>query len=416
MIKQFLKKLNLFKIYIVFLFLLSSYYLASVYLLTVNNAMSEWVINYGGGFVRRGLIGELIFQFSNFFELKLRDLFLILQIFLYLVYYISIYWLLKDFKKNLIICLAIFSPVFFSFGLYELEALGRKEILMYILFFLNFYLFYKIKNINLNYIFTYFSLPILILSHESVIFYFTFYLFFFFILDEKKNIRFWILNILTILIIIGLSLLIYTNPHTAIDNAQMCKKLMEFSNETCGLAAAFTTANISKHINEVDWKFVDIKNYFFIFVFGYSAIFFLIYNSKLLIENFLTKYNLIYYFIICSLPGLILFLIAVDSGRWTSMMYHMIAITYFGMLKLNVFKLNYNSTIKYINVRSGSFLFYFLIFLLAFGWSPKAVYHESFGTFPAYRMIAKTHKFLNNFKQPNHFFKNFFLNNLTFSK
>lgn len=409
MIKQSLKKINLFKIYIIFLFLLSSYYLGSVYLLTVNNAMSEWVINYGGGFVRRGLIGELIFQFSNIFELRLRDLFLIFNIFLYFFYYISIYWLLKDIKKNFIICLAIFSPVFFSFGLYELEALGRKEILMYILFFFNFYLFYKIKNINLNYIFTYFSLPILILSHEAVVFYFAFYLFFFFILDEKKDLRFWILNILIILIIIGLSMLIYLNPHTVIDNTQMCKRLVELSNEKCGLAAAFTTANVSKHIAEVGWKFVDIKNYFFIFIFGYSAIFLIIYNSKLLVKNFFIRYNLIYYFVICTFPGLILFLIAVDTGRWTSMLYHMIAITYFGMLKLNVFKLNHNFSLKYINISSSSFLYYLLIFLLAFGWSPKAVYHESFGTFPAYRMIVKTPKFISNYRDENHILQKLFI-------
>ena len=402
MIKQYLKKINLFKIYIIFLFLLSSYYLGSVYLLTVNNAMSEWVINYGGGFVRRGLIGELIFQFSNIFKLKLRDLFLIFQIFLYFFYYVSIYWLLKDIKKNFITSLAIFSPVFFSFGLYELEALGRKEILMYILFSSNFYLFYKIKNINLNYIYTYFSLPILILSHEAVVFYFAFYLFFFFILDKKKDLRFWILNILTILIIIGLSMLIYLNPHTVIENTQMCKRLVELSNEKCGLAAAFTSANISKHISEVDWKAVDIKNYFFIFIFGYSAIFLLIYNSRLMVKNFFIRYNLIYYFIICAFPGLILFLIAVDSGRWTSMLYHMIAITYFGMLKLNIFNLNYNLSLKYINISRNNFLYYFLIFLLAFGWSPKAVYHESFGTFPAYRMIVKTPKFISNYKNENH--------------
>ena len=179
MLKEF-KNFNLFKIYIIFIFLLSSFYLSAVYLSPVNNAMSEWVINYGGGFVRRGLIGEIIFQISTFFKIKLREGFLILQILLYFFYYLIIYWLLSNFKKNFIIYLAIFSPVFYSFGLYELEALGRKEILMYIFFSYNFYLFYKYKNINLNYIFTCLTLIILILNHESVIFYYLFYLFFLF--------------------------------------------------------------------------------------------------------------------------------------------------------------------------------------------------------------------------------------------
>jgi hypothetical protein len=371
--------------------------------------MSEWVINYGGGFVRRGFIGEIIFQLSDFFKINLRDCFLILQILLYLFYYILIYWIFSAFKKNFLLWLAILSPVFFSFGLYELEALGRKEILMYIFFSYNFYLFYKFKNINLNYIYTYLSLLILILNHESVIFYFPFYLFFFTVIDKKKDLRFYVLNFLLILTVLIPSYLIYINPHSIIDNLAMCKRLLNISNENCGLAANFTTANISRHISEVSWRLVDIKNYTLIFIFGFTSIFLLIYKSKLINKIFFYKFNLLLILILCSLPGLLLFYIAVDSGRWTSMLYHMLAISYFGMVKLGFVKINPSLNFKFINFDKikNNFLFYFLIFFLCFGWSPKAVYHESFGTFPAYRMIVKTPKFFDNFKQPEHFFHNF---------
>ncbi len=404
-----LKKFNLFKTYIIFLFLLSSFYLCSVYLLNVNNAMSEWVINYGGGFVRRGFIGEIIFQLSDFFKINLRDCFLILQILLYLFYYILIYWIFSAFKKNFLLWLAILSPVFFSFGLYELEALGRKEILMYIFFSYNFYLFYKFKNINLNYIYTYLSLLILILNHESVIFYFLFYLFFFTVIDKKKDLRFYVLNFLLILTVLIPSYLIYIHPHSITDNLAMCKRLLNISNENCGLAANFTTASISRHISEVSWRLVDVKNYTLIFIFGFTSIFLLIYKSKLINKIISYKFNLLVILILCSLPGLLLFYIAVDSGRWTSMLYHMLAIFYFGMVKLGFVKINPRLNFKFINFDNikNNFLFYFLIFFLCFGWSPKAVYHESFGTFPAYRMIVKTPKFFDNFKQPEHFFHNF---------
>jgi hypothetical protein len=405
------KNFNLFKFYIIFLFLLSSFYLSAVYLSTVNNAMSEWVINYGGGFVRRGLVGEIIFQLSTFFKIKLREGFLIFQILLYFFYYLIVYWLLSNFKKNFIVYLAIFSPVFYSFGLYELEALGRKEILMYIFFSYNFYLFYKYKNINLNYIFTFLSLIILILNHESVIFYYLFYLFFFTVIDKKKDFRFYILNLLLLFIIIFVSYLIYVNPHSSADNLEMCKRLLNASDERCGLAANFTTANISRHINEVNWRFIDVINYIFIFIFGFIGIFLLIYKSKLTNKFYILNFNLFSILIFCSLPGLLLFLIAVDTGRWTSMLYHMIAISFFGMVKLGYIKMD--SDIKYIyidfNKVRNNFLFYFLIFILCFGWSPKAVYHESFGTFPAYRMIIKAPKFYKiNFKDPNHFFYDFY--------
>jgi len=410
MLKGF-KNFNLFKIYIVFLFLLSSFYLSAVYLSPVNNAMSEWVINYGGGFVRRGLVGEIIFQLSIFFKIKLREGFLIFQILLYFFYYLIVYWLLSNFKKNFIVYLAIFSPVFYSFGLYELEALGRKEILMYIFFSYNFYLFYKYKNINLNYIFTFLSLIILILNHESVIFYYLFYLFFFIVIDKKKDFRFYILNLLLLFIIIFVSYLIYVNPHSSADNLEMCKRLLNASDERCGLGANFTTANISRHINEVNWRFIDVINYIFIFIFGFIGIFLLIYKSKLTNKFYILNFNLFSILIFCSLPGLLLFLIAVDTGRWTSMLYHMVAISFFGMFKLGYIKMDSNIKYKYIdfNKVKNNFLFYFLIFIFCFGWSPKAVYHESFGTLPAYRMIIKAPKFYKiNFKDPNHFFYDFY--------
>jgi hypothetical protein len=410
MLERF-KNFNLFKIYIIFLFLLSSFYLSAVYFSPVNNAMSEWVINYGGGFVRRGLVGEIIFQLSIFFKIKLREGFLIFQILLYFFYYLIVYWLLSNFKKNFIVYLAIFSPVFYSFGLYELEALGRKEILMYIFFSYNFYLFYKYKNINLNYIFTFLSLIILILNHESVIFYYLFYLFFFIVIDKKKDFKFYILNLLLLFIIIFVSYLIYVNPHSSADNLEMCKRLLNASDERCGLGANFTTANISRHINEVNWRFIDVINYIFIFIFGFIGIFLLIYKSKLTKKFYILNFNLFSILIFCSLPGLLLFLIAVDTGRWTSMLYHMVAISFFGMFKLGYIKMDSNIKYKYIdfNKIKNNFLFYFLIFILCFGWSPKAVYHESFGTFPAYRMIIKAPKFYKiNFKDPNHFFYDFY--------
>jgi hypothetical protein len=413
MLKQF-KNLNIFKIYIIFLFFLSSFYLSAVYLSTVNNAMSEWVINYGGGFVRRGLVGEIIFQLSIFFKVKLREGFLILQILLYFFYYFLIYWLLSGLKKNFITSLAIFSPVFYSFGLYELEALGRKEILMYIFFSYNFYLFYKYKNINLNYIFTYLSLIVLILNHESVIFYYLFYLFFFIAIDKKKDLRFYLLNILLFLIVILTSYFIYTNPHTSAENLEMCRRLLNQFNEKCGLGASYTTANVSRHVSEVEWRLKDIINYIFIFIFGFIGIFLLICKSKLTNKFYILDFKFLSIIIFCSLPGLLLFLIAVDSGRWTSMLYHMIAICFFGMIKLGHVKMELN--IKYKNIDfnkvKNKFLFFLLVFFLCFGWSPKAINRESFGTFPAYRMILKVPKFFKiNFKDPDHFFKFFIKKN-----
>ena len=75
------------KSYVGFILILSIYYLASRNSDLTYNAMSEWVINYQGGFVRRGLIGEIVFQISKVFNINLRFSFFIIQSLLYLVFY-----------------------------------------------------------------------------------------------------------------------------------------------------------------------------------------------------------------------------------------------------------------------------------------------------------------------------------------
>ena len=44
---------------------------------------SDWLINYQGGFVRRGLPGEVAFHIAKFFDIKLRVVILLFQIIFY---------------------------------------------------------------------------------------------------------------------------------------------------------------------------------------------------------------------------------------------------------------------------------------------------------------------------------------------
>tara|TARA_A100001015_G_C14579335_1_gene552274 strand:- start:64 stop:510 length:447 start_codon:yes stop_codon:yes gene_type:complete len=148
--------------------------------------MAEWVINYQGGFTRRGFLGEVIFQISQIFNFQLRKSFLILQILIYIGYFLSIYFFFKKINQNYLFTLAIFSPLFFIFSLAELEALGRKDILMFLVFINNFLLYFKYKNINYNYVYFFFTFPIVFLTHEIFIIYIGYFLAFFYNF-RKKN-------------------------------------------------------------------------------------------------------------------------------------------------------------------------------------------------------------------------------------
>ena len=147
--------------------------------------MAEWVINYQGGFTRRGFLGEIIFQISQFFDFQLRKTFLLLQIFIYLFYFYFIYVFFKKINYNFFFAIAIFSPLFFIFSLAELEALGRKDILMFLVFIVNFLIYLEFRNINYNYIYFIITFPVVFLTHEIYIIYVVYFLAFFIMIEKS---------------------------------------------------------------------------------------------------------------------------------------------------------------------------------------------------------------------------------------
>ena len=56
---------NYFKFYVIIILLFSVLFLSQKFLYPTDWTTSEWLINYQGGFVRRGLIGEFLFNIHN---------------------------------------------------------------------------------------------------------------------------------------------------------------------------------------------------------------------------------------------------------------------------------------------------------------------------------------------------------------
>jgi len=67
--------------YLTILFFFSVFFLYQKHEVANDSTISEWLINYEGGFTKRGLIGQLSIYFSNFFTIKLREVIFILQVF-----------------------------------------------------------------------------------------------------------------------------------------------------------------------------------------------------------------------------------------------------------------------------------------------------------------------------------------------
>jgi hypothetical protein len=94
----------------------------------------DWLINYQGGFVRRGLIGEVLFNISSLGPDLLWATFLVQS-----AIYFGLAWLILDLffsrRRRVADLLLIFSPAFiFLFPFYSIAGGFRKEILAYLSF------------------------------------------------------------------------------------------------------------------------------------------------------------------------------------------------------------------------------------------------------------------------------------------
>ena len=104
-----------------------------------------WLINYSQGYNRRGLIGQIIYLFGKFFDLRYVLLFLFLLILSGISIYI--YKIFTENKQNILSYFLLFSPAFLSFHILDIRGSMRKEILGFLAYLMLLYFIEKKKNI-----------------------------------------------------------------------------------------------------------------------------------------------------------------------------------------------------------------------------------------------------------------------------
>jgi hypothetical protein len=92
--------------------------------------MGDWLINYSGGFVRRGLFGQVFLSLSDVSSINPGVFAAISQCFFYAVFFLFSYLLLRK-APLLKYALLIVSPFVFTFQLNDLEGGYRKEIIYF---------------------------------------------------------------------------------------------------------------------------------------------------------------------------------------------------------------------------------------------------------------------------------------------
>ncbi len=218
--------------YLTILFFFSVFFLYQKHEVANDSTISEWLINYEGGFTKRGLIGQLSIYLSNFFTIKLREVIFILQALMVGVYFVLIYQFLKNISYNKIFIFAIFTPIFILYPISEIEVLARKEIFIFIYFLI--YTFIPIEKKTYKFFYKICLLPVTILIWEPVIFFILFFLFLDLIENKIKKIdKLFFLQIISYFPSILLAIYIALNPISDESHKLMANSLMENFNENC---------------------------------------------------------------------------------------------------------------------------------------------------------------------------------------
>lgn len=402
------------RIYISILGIFSIYWLHDKSLVGNDWGVSEWIINYQGGFVRRGLPGEVAFHIAKYLGQDLRFIIFILQSLTYLTYLISIYIFFKKTKLNLILIFAFFTPIFLFYHLAEIEVLARKEIFMFI----GMIWFYEIsgKNNNLinSLIWVFFILPLITILYEPAVFYYPFFAAV--VIIKTRN--FSIYKTITILIIIFIPSLLVAwfsaFNHLSNEEFQIMKNSLEinFSEEclgSCNLMGGKREfqIHISKTIEKLTKDgqlnmYIYLIRYVLIILIGSLPLIFIIFFSKLKIKIF--KFNQVLYpFLLLNIFVPIHWLMFYDWGRAVNILYVSSFLFLFYLLKNKFikidfkkikFKINFylNILLKHTYLKSKKKLTVMIFIIYAFCWSPPTLLSEDVNSFPIYRLPYKTFK------------------------
>jgi hypothetical protein len=387
-----------------FLFFSASIFLFNKHTVGNDSTISEWLINYQGGFTRRGLLGDLAFNLALIFKAKIRFIIFLFQLFFYLTFVILTFNFIKNIKINFLSRLALYTPIFLLFPLGEIESLVRKETVIFIIFII--FLFLASNKYNEKYCNSYVLVifPVSFLIWEPVIFFFPFVFFILYLKNYKKNILRTILKTLIISIpSLIVFLLVILNPLSETGHDKMCQQLMSVFQERCYMSLALlkSKSTILQQFTGNNYKLEYFIRYISIIIVGFFPLFLLSANSKLHKK----KVNLLFKFksffiplVILLIPVPILFAAMYDWGRVVNIAYTFSIFTYFYLIKNDYFNLEEGHFYLSIKKIFNNKVFYYIVFFAySFCWNIKTVISDKIGSVPIYKIITKSIKILINY-------------------
>ncbi len=328
---------------------------------------SDWLINYQGGFVRRGFIGEIFFQLYKISTIPLDIIVSLFVIVFYALFALLFIKILKKIKLDFLNLLIIFSPISFLYPVMEQKVSGRKDIMFILAITILIFFLEKVKFKNQKYLVLLLAL-IVTFSHSGFFVYLPLFILIFIIINHKERLKHLLIEIAIIVVFFGF-LFIAVMLNTAIDESNVkliCISIQEFQ-PRCGSAdyietLSWTFANEIKDVKKIINKenyilFYSLAFSLFSFPLGYS-----LYKSEILNKKNLSI-NLFYIFILINAFTFPLYYVGGDYGRYMYLSYLSLSIIYFKAVSIKLIKP------PVLSLKINKYLAILIIFLYGFVWT-----------------------------------------------
>ena len=277
-----------------------------------NHKLGDWAINYNDGFVRRGLVGQILLYLDWHLSISLLNslfFFPLIVVFSFYFFLLNIFLNLKN--KSLFWFFLFLSPSFLLFSFYDFEGGFRKENLGFLSFSILIFSF----TVNANKKFIIISIIVYLVaafSHEMNSFFLLFYISVCYYLysNNKISFNFLIFTISSYSLISILSIIISFIFSGVGHSPGICETVTNtgIHNNICGGSIFVLEKDILYYISKTFQHFPNYPIYYTpLLIFAILPIF--------IVKNFFKVKFLILISFLSILP---LFFIAADWGRWIS--------------------------------------------------------------------------------------------------
>ena len=385
------KKIDTFFILLFFFFIL---YLVNLIVLYKNYdsliTSGYLLINYDGGFIRRALLGEIVTKISLFFQLTPSSVLIFFYTLNYFLFFYLNYIFLKDFKKNYIFYLFIFSPLYLIFPLTDVSSKFAEFVISREAFLITFFMFFCFlcKKINNRISIFSFGIILMIIStfiYELTILCYPFFFFAYYIFLKKKMLPFNIYEFIfagfLFLLIIFFHLYFYgKNDFQIVINNLNLNFGYDFSVEQ------FIFSWLNQDINkQLVIFFPDFKiSYILKYLFYAHPIFLLLIMSYKNIND--KKEFALFVFSIISF--LIVFLIAIDWARFVHILYCFTLYTTI-LLNFDNSKFFISNSIKKIFIKINHKYLSFFVLIYCSIWTLKHTYWQNHLGYAIFYVLKK---------------------------